>query len=73
MRTDLKDKDVREATENRLDAIRHEVFDLANSLAGEETGTIAGELHQACNYMSNALRMMKEGITAFDTAKQISE
>ena len=29
--------------------LRAELFDIANFLAGEETGRLAVELHQACN------------------------
>lgn len=40
----------------RLKAIKSELFDLANSYAGEETGRIAVQLHESVNYINRALR-----------------
>lgn len=57
----------------QLTKLRSELFDLANSFAGDETGTVASELHESCNRITNSLRMLKEGITPADERKLLGE
>ena len=57
----------------RLEEMQSELFDLANSFAGEQTGTVAAELHESCNRISNSIRMLKEGITPADERKMLGE
>jgi len=40
--------------------LRKEIFDIANSYAGDETGDIAVMLHQSCNCILSARQMLKE-------------
>jgi hypothetical protein len=40
--------------------LRKEIFDIANSYAGDETGDIAVMLHQSCNCILNARQMLEE-------------
>ena len=61
------------AKQKRLEQLRSEIYDLANSYAGKETGVIAGELHEACNRILSALNMLENGITQEDSDKQIGE
>ena len=44
----------KQQTIDRALEIRQELFDLANSLAGEETGKSAVQLHEACNCILRA-------------------
>ena len=55
----------------RLKKISDELFTLANSFAGEKTGTAAGEIHKSCGTLSNAVRMLENGITLEDKRKQM--
>ena len=50
----------------RLEAMRDEIGDIANTFAGDVTGTAAAELHGAAGRISNAVRMLTEGITLDD-------
>jgi hypothetical protein len=45
----------------RLDELQDEVFEIANSFAGNETGVVAMQLHEAVNCISRALRMLEKG------------
>ena len=50
-------KDRMKTTKERIDRameIRDELFQLANSFAGDETGHVAMELHQSVNCISRA-------------------
>jgi hypothetical protein len=51
---------------NRLKEISAELHTLANSLAGDTTGTVAATLHGAVGIINNAARMLETGITAED-------
>ena len=57
----------------RLEAIRDELFEIANSYAGDKTGNVAVELHSASHRITNAMRMLTDGITLDDKVKQAEE
>jgi hypothetical protein len=57
----------------RIMEIRNELFDIANSYAGDETGVIASELHRSCNCILRANKMATEGISPLDEERQFSE
>ena len=40
--------------------LRDELFTLANTFAGEETGDVAIRLHEACNYILRAKLLFEE-------------
>ena len=44
----------------KIKKMRMDLFNIANSFAGDETGHVAVTLHQACNEMLYAIRMMDE-------------
>ena len=50
------DRSVNDNRIERLEAIRHELFHLANSYAGDETGHVAVQLHESVNYINRAVR-----------------
>lgn len=56
-----------------LTKLRSEIYNLANSFAGNETGVIAGELHEAANRILRAIEMLEHGITQEDSDRQIQE
>ena len=41
--------------------LRNELYDIANSLAGDETGSSAVLLHEACNCISQASKKFETG------------
>ena len=53
---------------DRMMELRSELFDLANSFAGEETGTAATILHEACNNILRAKSWLEGDLTVFDYA-----
>ena len=57
----------------KLNEIHHELFELANSYAGDTTGTVAGNLHNAADRVADCIRMLEEGITTEDSAKLMTE
>lgn len=57
----------------RLKEISDELFTIANSLAGDETGTAAATLHGASGRVSNVIRMLKTGITDDDKRDVLRE
>lgn len=57
----------------RLEQISDELFEIANSMAGDKTGIIAVNLHQATGKINNAIRMANEGITKTDSDKVADE
>lgn len=57
----------------RLKAISEELFTMANSFAGNNTGTAAVELHRVTNTLNNAIRILTEGPTTDDKKSQIRE
>ena len=57
----------------RLTELRNEIFDIANSYAGDKTGTVAGTLHGAANKIAESIRMLEEGITEADEQKLMTE
>lgn len=57
----------------RINEIRDELFDMANSFAGDKTGAVAVELHGACNKMGRAVQMIEDGIKPEDNARQVKE
>ncbi len=57
----------------RLEVLRDEIFDLANSFAGDKTGVVAGELHEASNRITKSVRMLNEGIKPEDERQQLAE
>ena len=57
----------------RLDAIRKELYDIANSYAGDVTGDIAVAIHAACNKLARATVMLKEGVTPEDKQNSYEE
>jgi hypothetical protein len=59
--------------QERLEAISDELTNIANSYAGEATGTAACELHGAAGRVWNAVRMLKDGITLEDKVKLAEE
>lgn len=50
----------------RLQELSDELFMLANELGGDETGTVAVEVHRANSVLNNAMRMLKTGVTEED-------
>ena len=46
---------------DRLTGLRDEIFDMANSHAGNDSGTAALHLHQCANSMTKALRCLERG------------
>lgn len=46
-------------TLEQLNQIHSDLFKLANSLAGEETGHLAGSLHQAANIVSRVEQQLE--------------
>jgi len=50
----------------RLKEIHDELFTTANSLAGNETGCVAVEIHRAHGVLNNAIRMLETGVTLED-------
>ncbi len=57
----------------RLNELYSEIFDIANSYAGDETGTVAGTLHNSANKIADAIRMLENGITEEDDHKLMTE
>ena len=47
-------------TLEKAELIRHELYDMANSFAGDEYGTVAVMLHRACNHILYAEREYEE-------------
>jgi len=50
----------------RLQELRSELFDIANSLAGDKTGTVACELHESANCILRSIKMLENGVTPED-------
>jgi hypothetical protein len=44
---------------NRAMELRKELFDIANSFAGDETGDIAIMLHESCNWILRAKQTLE--------------
>lgn len=42
----------------RMEELSHELFDMANSFAGDETGTVGVYLHEACNNVWKAMKVL---------------
>ena len=57
----------------RLDAIRKELYDIANSYSGDVTGDIAVAIHGACNRLARATVMLKEGVKPEDKVRSMEE
>ena len=57
----------------RINEIRDELFDMANSFAGDKTGAVAVELHGACNKMGRAVQMIERGIIPEDHTRQVTD
>jgi len=57
----------------RLEALRLELGDIANSFAGKPHGCAAVELHSAAGRISTAIRIINEGSTDKDSDRQIEE
>lgn len=57
----------------RLTEISDELFTIANSLAGNETGIAAASLHGASGRVNNVVRMLKTGITMDDRKAVLRE
>jgi hypothetical protein len=57
----------------RIKEIRDELFDMANSFAGDKTGTVAVELHSVCNKMGRDIQMIENGIKPEDNTRQVTE
>lgn len=53
------------ANMKRAFELRSELFDLANSFAGNERGEVAVTLHHACNLIAQAGKKVKPEITLF--------
>lgn len=47
--------------DKRLTELRHEIFDLANSYAGDERGNVAAYLHAAASEISRAQKALAKG------------
>jgi len=45
----------------RLNEIRSELFNMANSVAGNDKGNAACLLHASCNEIMNAIKCMERG------------
>jgi len=50
----------------KMIALQHELFMFANSFAGEETGSAAVLLHEACNNIIRAKKWLNRTIDEFD-------
>lgn len=46
-------------TKKRLDKIRSDLFRIANSYAGDETGHITVRLHYACNLLNDIMETLR--------------
>ena len=57
----------------RLDAIRKELYDIANSYSGDVTGDIAVAIHAACNKLARATVMLKDGVKPEDRERSYQE
>jgi hypothetical protein len=57
----------------RLEELRLELGDIANTFAGNKTGCAAFELHDASGRINEAIRMITEGSTIEDSDRQIAE
>lgn len=57
----------------RLKEINRELHDIANSFAGNVTGTAAASLHGAGGRVVNVIRMLETGITADDKKDVLRE
>ena len=57
----------------RLQEIHDELFTLANSLAGDETGCVAVTIHRSHGILNNAIRMLTTGITLEDEKEMFRE
>jgi hypothetical protein len=57
----------------RLKEISEELFQTANGLAGNKTGTVAVELHKTRNVLENAIRMLETGVTLEDEKKMFRD
>jgi hypothetical protein len=61
----------KQARIKRLKDISDELFNLANSFGGDETGIAAVEIHRSENLLNNAIRMLESGITLEDKKNAI--
>jgi len=60
--TDIEFGDLPMAMEaDKLHDLRGDLFDLANSYAGDKTGNVAVFLHTACNEIRNAIDCLERG------------
>ena len=57
----------------RLKEIVNELHDIANSFAGDKTGTAAAALHGASGKVLNGVRMLETGITDEDRKDVLRE
>lgn len=57
----------------RLKKIVDELHDIANSFAGDKTGTAAATLHGATGRIMNGIRMLETGITLEDKKEVLRE
>ncbi len=57
----------------RLKEIVTELHNIANSFAGEKTGTAAASLHGAGGRVANGIRMLETGITPEDRKDVLRE
>lgn len=57
----------------RLKEIHDELFTIANSLAGDETGCVAVTVHKSHGVLNNAIRMLETGITLEDEKAMFRE
>ena len=57
----------------RLKELASELHDIANSFAGDKTGTAAAALHGAGGKVLNGIRMLETGITLEDKKEVLRE
>lgn len=57
----------------RLKEIVTELHDIANSFAGDKTGTAAASLHVSGGRVANGIRMLETGITLEDRKEVLRE
>jgi hypothetical protein len=57
----------------RLEKLHEQLFNLANEFALDGEGTVAVEIHNACNRLIEAKRIAENGASEDDDRRQITE
>lgn len=57
----------------RLEEIRNELFTIANSYVGKETGVVAVKLHKAKSLITEAIDMIERGVSDQDNKDVMRE